>query len=60
MTRPESMIHKFYYVIPPSARPNAKGDFSNNIKEDGLTVKMAYVIKANNRIKKLQTQDNKL
>lgn len=51
-SRPESMIHKVFPVPPVAVRPSAKADFkASSTMEDGLTHKLADIIKANIRIR---------
>jgi DNA-directed RNA polymerase II subunit RPB1 len=52
-SRPENMINKIFPVPPIQIRPSVKADFMNATnKEDDLTIKLADIVKANNRIKK--------
>lgn len=51
--RPEMMIHKVLGVPPVAIRPSAKADFTASATlEDGLTHKLADIVKANERVKK--------
>lgn len=53
--RPEMMIHKTFPVSPVAIRPSAKLDFmDSSTKEDGLTIKLAEIVRANIRIRKLK------
>ena len=59
ISRPEDLII-FNFPIPPvSVRPTAKIDFmSSSTMEDSLTLKIADIIKNNNRLRKLQNKKN--
>lgn len=52
-SRPEMMIHKIYPVPPVPVRPSVRADFmASSTREDDLTLKLADIVKANNRIYK--------
>lgn len=58
-SRPEYAIHTTYPVPPVAVRPSAKVDFlESSTKEDDLTHKLADIVKANNRIRKLKENIN--
>jgi len=58
-SRPENMIHKIFPVSPVAIRPSVKVDFlESSTKEDGLTHKLADIVKANVRIRKLKESSN--
>ncbi len=51
--RPEDLILTCFPVPPVPMRPSVRGDFGgSSTKEDSLTVKLADILKANNRIHK--------
>jgi DNA-directed RNA polymerase II subunit RPB1 len=54
-SRPRSMIQSVFPVPPVPVRPSAKVDFmDSSSKEDDLTHKLADIIKANTRIRRLK------
>ena len=54
-SRPENMIHKIFPVSPVSIRPSAKADFlDSGTKEDDLTHKLADIVKANIKLRRLK------
>jgi DNA-directed RNA polymerase II subunit RPB1 len=58
-TRPADMIHEVFHVPPVHIRPSLRGVFSGgSTMEDGLTHKLADIIKANNRISKQKESNN--
>lgn len=58
-SRPQEMIHKLFHVPPVSVRPSLRGFFSGgSTMEDGLTHKLADIIKANVRINKQKESNN--
>jgi DNA-directed RNA polymerase II subunit RPB1 len=58
-SRPSDMIHKVFHVPPIPVRPSLKGYFSGGTSmEDGLTHKLADIIKANTRINKQKENNN--
>lgn len=58
-SRPSDMIHKVFHVPPIAVRPSLKGYFSGGSSmEDGLTHKLADIIKANTRINKQKENNN--
>lgn len=57
--RPSDMIHKVFHVPPVHIRPSMRGYFSGGISmEDGLTGKLADIIKANTRLNKQKETNN--
>ena len=51
--RPEDLIHKIFPVPPVQVRPSVRGDFiTSSTREDHLTIKLADILRANNRIQK--------
>lgn len=58
-SRPSDMIHKVFHVPPIHVRPSLRGYFSGgSTMEDGLTHKLADIIKANTRIVKQKENNN--
>lgn len=58
-SRPSDMIHKVFHVPPVHVRPSLRGYFSSGTsKEDGLTHKLADIIKSNTRIMKQKETNN--
>lgn len=58
-SRPAEMIHKQFHVPPVHVRPSLRGFFSGgSTMEDGLTHKLADIIKANTRINKQKETNN--
>lgn len=58
-SRPSDMIHKVFHVPPVHVRPSLRGFFSGgSTMEDGLTHKLADIIKANTRINKQKETNN--
>lgn len=58
-SRPSDMIHKVFLVPPVHVRPSLRGYFSGgSTMEDGLTHKLAEIIKANSRINKQKEINN--
>lgn len=58
-SRPSEMIHKHFHVPPVHVRPSLRGYFSGgSTMEDGLTHKLADIIKANTRINKQKETNN--
>lgn len=58
-SRPSDMIHKIFLVPPVHVRPSLRGYFSGgSTMEDGLTHKLADIIKANTRINKQKENNN--
>jgi DNA-directed RNA polymerase II subunit RPB1 len=58
-SRPSDMIHKIFIVPPVHVRPSLRGYFSGgSTMEDGLTHKLADIIKANTRISKQKENNN--
>jgi DNA-directed RNA polymerase II subunit RPB1 len=58
-SRPSDMIHKVLLVPPTAVRPSLRGLFSGgSTMEDGLTHKLAEIIKANNRFNKQKESNN--
>lgn len=58
-SRPSDMIHKVFHVPPVHVRPSLRGYFSGGSSmEDGLTHKLADIIKANTRINKQKETNN--
>lgn len=54
-SRPEMMIHKIFPVSPVPVRPSAKVDFlESSNKEDDLTHKLADIVKANIKTRKIK------
>jgi DNA-directed RNA polymerase II subunit RPB1 len=55
------MIHTEFYVPPNPVRPSVRGDFgtSGGPREDQLTVKLADILKANQRLAKHMESDEK-
>lgn len=54
-SRPESMIHKIFPVPPVQVRPSIKAEFmASSTMEDDLTHKLADIIKANTRLRKIK------
>jgi DNA-directed RNA polymerase II subunit RPB1 len=52
-SRPEDMIHIEFPVPPVSVRPSVRGDFmASTTREDHLTIKLADILKANQRLAK--------
>lgn len=52
-SRPEDMIHTEFPVPPVSVRPSVRGDFmASTTREDHLTIKLADILKANQRLAK--------
>lgn len=60
-SRPEDMIHTEFFVPPNPVRPSVRGDFgtSGGPREDQLTVKIADILKANQRLSKHMESDEK-
>lgn len=52
--RPEMMIHKIFPVPPVPVRPTAKTDGSTLAREDGLTGKLADIVKKNINLSKVK------
>lgn len=58
-SRPADMIHKVFHVPPIHVRPSLRGFFSGgSTMEDGLTHKLADIIKSNTRIYKQKETNN--
>lgn len=58
-SRPANMIHKVFHVPPIHVRPSLRGFFSGgSTMEDGLTHKLADIIKSNTRIFKQKETNN--
>lgn len=58
-SKPSDMIHKVFHVPPIHVRPSLRGYFSGgSTMEDGLTHKLADIIKANTRINKQKENNN--
>ncbi len=58
-SRPSDMIHKVFHVPPVHVRPSLRGDFrGGSTMEDGLTHKLADIIKSNTRINKQKETNN--
>lgn len=58
-SKPSDMIHKVFHVPPVHMRPSSRGDFTGgSTMEDGLTHKLADIIKANTRISKQKENNN--
>ena len=58
-SKPSDMIHKIFHVPPVQVRPSLRGTFSGGSSmEDGLTHKLADIIKANTRINKQKETNN--
>ena len=52
-SRPEDMIHLILPVPPVPVRPSVRGDFmASTTREDHLTIKLADILKANQRLAK--------
>jgi DNA-directed RNA polymerase II subunit RPB1 len=48
---PSDMIYKYFPIPPMHVRPSVRGFFSDGtVKEDGLTHKLASIVKTNNKI----------
>lgn len=60
-SRPEDMIHTEFFVPPNPVRPSVRADFmtSGGPREDQLTVKLADILKANQRLAKHMESDEK-
>ena len=60
-SRPENMIHTEFFVPPNPVRPSVRADFmaSGGPREDQLTVKLADILKANQRLAKHMETDEK-
>lgn len=60
-SRPEDMIHTEFFVPPNPVRPSVRADFmaSGGPREDQLTVKLADILKANQRLSKYMETDEK-
>jgi DNA-directed RNA polymerase II subunit RPB1 len=58
-SKPSDMIHKVFHVPSIHVRPSLRGFFSGGSSmEDGLTHKLAEIIKANTRINKQKETNN--
>lgn len=58
-SRPEMMIHKIFIVSPVQVRPSIKAEFmASSTKEDGLTHKLADIVKANMRLRKVKDKES--
>ncbi len=58
-SRPSDMIHKVFIVPPVHVRPSLRGYFSGgSTMEDGLTHKLADIIKSNTKIIKQKETNN--
>lgn len=54
-SRPEAMIYRIFPVPPVQVRPSIKAEFmASSTKEDDLTHKLADIIKANTRLRKIK------
>lgn len=60
-SRPEDMIHTEFFVPPNPVRPSVRADYmtSGGLREDQLTVKLADILKANQRLAKHMESDEK-
>ncbi len=59
-SRPEDMIHTEFFVPPNPVRPSVRADFmSSGPREDHLTIKLADILKANQRLSKFMETDDK-
>jgi DNA-directed RNA polymerase II subunit RPB1 len=59
-SRPEDMIHTEFFVPPNPVRPSVRADFmSSGPREDHLTIKLADILKANQRLSKHMESDDK-
>jgi DNA-directed RNA polymerase II subunit RPB1 len=59
-SRPEDMIHTEFFVPPNPVRPSVRADFmSTGPREDHLTIKLADILKANQRLAKHMESDDK-
>jgi DNA-directed RNA polymerase II subunit RPB1 len=58
-SRPEDMIHTVFPVPPVQVRPSVRGDFNaSTTREDHLTIKIADILKANQRLSKHKEGSN--
>jgi DNA-directed RNA polymerase II subunit RPB1 len=58
-SRPEEMIHEVFPIPPVQVRPSVRADhMASNLMEDDLTHKLADIIKANERIKHQNDNEN--
>lgn len=59
-SRPEDMIHTEFFVPPNPVRPSVRADFmASTTREDHLTIKLADILKANQRLAKHMESDEK-
>jgi DNA-directed RNA polymerase II subunit RPB1 len=59
-SRPEDMIHTEFFVPPNPVRPSVRADFmASTTREDHLTIKLADILKANQRLAKHMESDDK-
>ncbi len=59
-SRPEDMIHTEFFVPPNPVRPSVRADFmASGPREDHLTIKLADILKANQRLAKHMESDDK-
>jgi DNA-directed RNA polymerase beta' subunit len=57
-SRPEDLIFKYYPFPPIAIRPSSGGDFLGEGTHGSLlTVSLAEIVKANNRLRKFQTKN---
>lgn len=57
--KPSDMIHKTFHVPPIHVRPSLRGYFSSGTPMvDGLTLALAPIVRANNRINKQRESNN--
>lgn len=60
LSRPEDMINLNLPVPPVPVRPSVRGDFmASTTREDHLTIKLADILKANQRLAKHMESDDK-
>jgi DNA-directed RNA polymerase beta' subunit len=61
-SRPEDMIHTEFFVPPNPVRPSVRADFmASTTREDHLTIKLADILKANQRLSKhMESEDENL
>lgn len=58
-SNPKDLIHRDFPIAPVPVRPSVKGDFmSSTTKEDHTTIKIADILKANNRVAKYNEMAN--
>jgi DNA-directed RNA polymerase II subunit RPB1 len=58
-SNPKDLIHHYFPIAPVPVRPSVKGDFmSSTTKEDHTTIKIADILKANDRVKKYNEMSN--